>query len=125
MLPALSERAGDLGVPFGGIADAFRFIEDAMEPVVVPWDPAAVALLQDIARGDRSLARHLRQAQQYVVSIPRRARAAWLAAGALQPAHSALGETLLAFADDAHYRPETGLDVEALGLRDSESNVIG
>jgi len=128
VLPALSERAGDLGFPFRGIADAFRFIEDAMEPVVVPWrsdeaDRDADTLLARIACSERPRTEDLRRLQQYVVSVPRRARAAWLAAGALRPAHPAVGEALLTFADTAHYRRETGLDVDGLGLREAELNV--
>lgn len=124
VLPALAERAGDLRFPFRSLAEAFRLIEDAMEPVVVPWDDEAARLLREIGAAERPLARHLRKLQQYTVSIPRQARDAWLRLGALRAAHPALGEGLLAFADTAHYRAETGIDLEALGLRAAESNVL-
>ncbi|TCZ53904.1 CRISPR-associated endonuclease Cas3'' [Roseicella aquatilis] len=124
VLSAIAERAGDLRFPFRNLAEAFRLIDDVMEPVVVPWDEEAARLLQEIGAAERSLARHLRKLQQYTVSIPRQARDTWLRLGALRAVHPALGEGLLAFEDAAHYRAETGLDLGALGLRAAESNVL-
>ena len=124
VLPALAAHAGEWRFPFRSIAEAFRLIEDAMEPVIVPWDETAAALLKAVAAAERPPARHLRRLQQYVVTIPRQARDEWLRRGALRPVHPALGDGLLAFADAAHYRPDTGLDIEALGLRAAESNIL-
>ncbi len=124
VLPALAAYAEDWRFPFRSIAEAFRLIDDAMEPVVVPWDGMAAVLLKMIAATERPLARHLRRLQQYTVAIPRAARDEWLRRGALRPAHPALGDGLLAFADAAHYRPDTGLDIEALGLREAASNIL-
>ena len=124
VLPALAARAGDQRFPFRSLAEAFRLIDEVMEPVVVPWDEEAARLLREIAAAERPMSRHLRRLQQYTVSIPREARGAWLALGALRPVHPALAEGLLAFGDAAHYRAATGLDLEALGLRAAESNVL-
>jgi CRISPR-associated endonuclease/helicase Cas3 len=124
VLPALAARAADLRFPFRSLAEAFRLIDEVMEPVVVPWDDEAVRLLREIGAAERPLAGHLRRLQQYTVSIPRQARGTWLALGVLRAAHPALGEGLLTFEDAAHYRQETGLDLEALGLRATESNIL-
>jgi CRISPR-associated endonuclease/helicase Cas3 len=129
VLVAIRERAGDFGFPFRSIAEAFRLIDDIMESVVVPWranasDEDADRLLRGIANMDRPRAADLRRLQQYTVSIPRKARDKWLAAGALRPVHPALGEGLLCFDDLAHYRADTGLDIGDIGLRSVDSNII-
>jgi CRISPR-associated endonuclease/helicase Cas3 len=129
VLAAIKERATTLDFPFRSIAEAFRLIDDVMEPVIVPWradasDDAADRLMQAIRSMDRPRAGDLRRLQQYTVSIPRKARDTWLAMGALRPIHPALGDSLLAFDDLAHYRPDTGLDLGDIGLRSAESNII-
>lgn len=129
VLVAIGDRADAFDFPFRSIAEAFRLIDDVMEPVVVPWrvypsDGDADRLLQVIGGMDRPRAMDLRRLQQYTVSIPRRARAAWLEMGALQPIHPALGDSLLAFGDLAHYRPATGLDLGDIGFRSAETNII-
>lgn len=123
VLAALKERAGDWSFPFRSIAEGFRLIDDVMEPVIVPYDDEAKQLLialRSTARPPRAL---LRKLQQYIVTIPEKARREWLLRGALSAAHPALGESLLSFADDAHYRTETGLDLADTGLRSAESNI--
>lgn len=124
VLPALAERAGNWGFPFRSLAEAFRLIDEVMEPVVVPWDEDAARLLRELGAAERPPAGHLRRLQPYTVTIPRQARGTWLALGALRAVHPVLGEGLLAFEDTAHYRPETGLDLAALGLRAVESNLF-
>lgn len=124
VLPALRERATDLRFPFRGIGQAFRLIDDTMDPVIVPWDADAHHLLRAIAATERLSGSLLRRVQQYVVSIPRRERDAWLSLGALRPVHPALGEAMLAFADDAHYRADTGLDLRDTGRREAARNVF-
>ncbi len=129
VLVAIGERARDFSFPFRSIAEAFRLIDDVMVPVIVPWradasDEDADRLLRGIARMDRPRTADLRRLQQYTVSIPRKAHDTWLAAGALRPVHSSLGEGLLAFGDLAHYRPDTGLDIGDTGLRSVDNNII-
>jgi len=129
VLVAIKDRANDLDFPFRSIAEAFRLIDDVMEPVIVPWrtdaaDDDADRLLRAIRGMERPRAADLRRLQQYTVSIPRKARDTWLAMGALKQVHPALGESLLRFEDLAHYRPDTGLDLGDIGLRAAESNII-
>lgn len=129
VLAAIGERAREFSFPFQGIADAFRLIDEIMVPVIVPWradasDDDATHLLGRIASMDRPRAVDLRRLQQYTVSIPRKARDVWLAAGVLRCVHPALGDGLLRFDDLAHYRPDTGIDVGAMWLRSAESNMI-
>lgn len=101
ILKAFHEGANGCRFPFDQIARAFRMIDDAMDPVIVPWageddsDPTVQNLLKRIAAMDRPLHDDLRQLQQYTVTVPPQQRAAWLAQGVIQPVHKRLGEALL------------------------------
>ncbi|MCK0206696.1 CRISPR-associated endonuclease Cas3'' [Starkeya koreensis] len=130
ILPAIGDAASGLDSPFRSIAEAFRMIdEEAMEPVVVPWkadpqDDDARSLLARIAAAELPRTADLRRLQQYVVPIPKKARDEWLLRGVLTPVHRSLGEAMLRFADDAHYRPETGVDLANMMYRDVTLNDI-
>jgi CRISPR-associated endonuclease/helicase Cas3 len=124
ILAAIRVRSNDLSFPFRSLAEAFRLIDDVMTPVIVPWDDKARTLLRRIAAADRPRGDDLRGLQQYTVSIPRQARDAWLAMGALRSVHTGLGGAMLRFEDKAHYDEKTGLDLESLGFRSAESNLM-
>lgn len=130
ILTDIAERAPDLSFNFESIARAFRMIDDAMASVIVPWratpdDPRADAVLARIASMERPLVADLRALQQYVVPIPPKCRADWLAAGVLRPINPRLGGALLVVADPtAHYDPATGLRIDTPEHRAAESNVI-
>lgn len=123
VMRAIAAGAPDGRFPFRSIAEAFRLIADAMETVIVPIDETATGLLRRIAAAERPPTLLLRRLQGYTVSIPKAARLEWLRRGALRPVHPALGEGLLCFGDAAHYRPETGLDLDAIGMRAAAANV--
>lgn len=122
ILPAIAEHAGGMAFPFAAIADGFRMIEQAMDPVVVPWrsapdDDDAMRLLARIAAAERPARDDLRRLQSYLVPIPARWRRAWLAAGALVPVHAALGDTMLKFETLAFYDPQAGINpAEGAGM---------
>jgi CRISPR-associated endonuclease/helicase Cas3 len=129
ILAAIGERASDLRFPFAGIADAFRMIDEVMEPVVVPWragadDRDAEEVLKRIAAMDRPRRDDLRRLQQYTVPIPRKARDDWFAAGVLRRVHAALGDALLRFHSLDYYDPLTGVRLDGPAYRSSEENVI-
>lgn len=130
VLPAIADATG-FGFPYASIAKAFRFIdEEAMAPVVVPWkahagDDEAKTLLDRVAAMQAPLTRDMRALQQYVVPIPTRVRADWLAKGVLKPVNPALGEAILRFDDLAHYREETGVEISDPTYRASDNNVFG
>ena len=124
ILRKIEERAGNRLFPFESIARAFRMIDEAMVPVIVPWDDAAVDVLSRISVMDRPLAPDLRQLQQYVVPVPRDARVDWLAQGVLRPVHPRLGDTLLAFPDLTQYDCETGVRLDRAAYRSAEHNLF-
>lgn len=123
ILEAIHKRR-DLTFEFEKIAAAFRMIDDVHETVIVPYDQDARNLLAKIAAAERPTAMDLRKLQQYAVSIPRQARNDWLASGVLRAVHPKLGDALLSFATDAHYRPETGVDLRDPERRDPHSNIF-
>ncbi|TNC14386.1 CRISPR-associated endonuclease Cas3'' [Methylobacterium terricola] len=129
ILPAIAERAKTHAFPFARIARAFRFIDDTMEPVIVPWraepdDGRAEALLARITAMDRPLGDDLRRLQGYVVPVPPTLRARWLALGRLRPVHPMLEGALLRLDDMAFYDPQTGLRLEDDAYRAPEDNII-
>ena len=123
VLPALAEHARVGDFPFRTIAEAFRLIDEEMQPVLVPWDDEAKRLLARLWRMERPASTVLRQLQRYVVTVPPRDRDEWLKRGALRPVHAAMGEALLAFVDASLYRPETGLALGAPVWRAPECNL--
>lgn len=124
VLPALAERRDAFAFPFRSLAEVFRLIDSPLAPVIVPWGSDARVLLERIRYAERPHGADMRRLQQYVVSIPEKARNEWLRRGSLKPLHPALGDTLLGFDDLAHYRSDTGLDLDDLGLRGAEHNLL-
>ncbi|MBY0256934.1 CRISPR-associated helicase Cas3' [Methylobacterium sp.] len=124
ILAAFARNRGRHLFPFRAVASAFRMIDDALLPVVVPLDDVARDALARVRFADRPSRGDWRRLQAYTVGIPRRAWNAWLAAGALLPVRSELSDGPMAFRDDSHYRADTGLDIEALHLRDAGRNII-
>lgn len=129
ILVAIRERADAHAFPFRSIAEVFHLIDEVMEPVIVPWrsnpdDLEATNLFRAIRAMDRPRATDLRRLQQYAVSIPGRARRAWLEKGVLRPVHPAVGDEMLCFEDLSYYRSPTGLDIHEFGSRSAESNII-
>lgn len=109
---------------FESIARAFRIIEDEQATVIVPFDADAERLLKRIGGAPFPLAEELRRLQQYTVAIPPRDRERWLASSVLRRVHDRLGEDLLCFADLAHYRSDTGVDLWEPERRMASSNII-
>ncbi|TXN40543.1 CRISPR-associated endonuclease Cas3'' [Methylobacterium sp. WL30] len=130
ILPHIEERAGNGAFPFASIAKTFRFIEETMEPVIVPWqanpaDDEAETLLRSIAAMEKPLGADLRRLQAYTVPIPPRLRLAWLGQGVLRPVHTRLGASLLRLNDLKRYDPCAGLRLEEASERSPSDNIIG
>lgn len=124
ILPAVKEARLEAGFPFASIAEAFHLIDDVMQPVIVPWNHTAKSAIRAVAAAERPLADELRTLQQFTVGIPKRDRDIWLAAGVLAPVHRSLGEAMLCFADCAHYRTHTGVDLGDPMRRGLEDNMF-
>ncbi|HVZ35271.1 MAG TPA: hypothetical protein VG963_22750, partial [Polyangiaceae bacterium] len=123
VLKALQANARDLRFPFASIAEAFRLVDETMQPVVVPWNEDARTALHAVATAERAPRGALRRLQQYTVGIPRRARDAWVAAGEISSVRRDLGDALLRFEGLAHYRDATGVNLADPVWRAAEENV--
>ena len=114
--------------PFESVARAFHMIDEAMQPVVVPWDAAAREALDRLGRMPRPLAADLRRLQQYVVPLPSRARGDWLGRGIVTQVHEALGDSMLRFREGIDlatvYDEETGVILDGHAFLSAEGLVI-
>lgn len=114
-------RSLKLDTPFASIAAAFHIIEDAMDPVIVPWrggsDPDEVPkLLAALRLAARPPGVVLRRLQQFTVSVPMRARLAMIASGAVQPVSPDYGDRFVALVADSLYNDQTGLSLDPFAM---------
>ncbi len=124
ILPSIQAHADGWRFPFESIARAFRMIDDAMRPVIIPFDNRARALLDELAFGHGSIGTALRGLQPYVVGTPERARATWLDKGILKPVRRDFGDTILQLEDlSPMYLFKTGLDLSDGAYRGVEHNL--
>lgn len=121
IMAAIEGNKTGLCFPFASIADAFRMIDDRMQPIIVPWEGLEV-VLDAYKQGRRSMRQTLRALQQFTVGIPERTRAEWLARGDLVPLSTEFGTTLLRLNNDALYVKPTGVDLSDGAYRRAEEN---
>lgn len=126
ILPAIQETVSRSGIdcPFRTISDAFRLIDEAMDPVLIPYDADAVAALDALARADHPPARALRKLQQYVVPVPKQVRAAMLARGDAVVVRDDYGDQFVRTPDRNLYDEALGLRLKGITDRSSEDNIF-
>ncbi len=122
VLAAINEADG-FRAPFESIANAFHMIDDAMQPVIVPWGDRPTRLLAALAGTDGPLGGLLRCLQPYVVGLPAKARADFLASGVVAPVRRELGGRVLRLVDIGCYNEATGLDLSDGAYRTAEENI--
>ncbi len=77
-------KAGNtMDFPFQTIAQKFRMIETHMQPLIIPFDAEAKALIDSLHHADK-IGSVLRELQYYTVQIPERALDALLKAGRIE-----------------------------------------
>jgi CRISPR-associated endonuclease/helicase Cas3 len=112
ILKACEERATTLDFPFKTIAADFQMIDDYNLPVIVAWDEAAKAAVEDLrflpeGFTPGGVARRL---QAYTVGVPPRARAALIASGAAEVIDRArYDDQFVVLANRDLYRADIGL----------------
>jgi len=131
IIRAIRDTAGKLEFPFAHIARAFRMIDDAMAPVIVPWGEKE----QD-RREIETLIRNMedrpvlpagvqRKLQQYVVPVPAKAREKLLGAGAAQAIRpDDYGDRFVVLKNQSLYDPALGLRFDDPTWRSSEDNLF-
>jgi CRISPR-associated endonuclease/helicase Cas3 len=120
IMPEIRDTAAAGNFPFKRIADAFRLIDEVMEPVIVPYDGEARALIAVLSCAGLVPAGVQRKLQQYVVPLPATLRARWLAAGTLQAIQPELyGDRFVVLPEEKRgelpplYDPAMGLRIDA------------
>jgi CRISPR-associated endonuclease/helicase Cas3 len=117
--------APSLDFPFARVSDAFRMIDDVMDPVIVPWDDEARDAIAAIHHAELPPAGARRRLQQYVVPVPAKARGKMLASGAVQPIRPEdYGDRFMVLESPSLYDPELGLRLDDPTWRTSESNIF-
>jgi CRISPR-associated endonuclease/helicase Cas3 len=124
-------RAAKCELPFADIADAYRLIEQVMEPVIIPWDETARAALSELA--DRSIAAEkirgvARTLQPYIVNIPKDAFSRLSQAGRIAPVNPIRFEDqFMCLSDEARHNIYTeafGIDWSDVTFRRAEENLF-
>lgn len=125
IIPAIRDTARDLGFPFSRIAQAFRMIDDVMDPVIVPWDHEAREAIAALRHADLPPTGVQRKLQQYTVPVPAKARAAMLATGAVQAIRAEdYGDRFVVLESPSFYDPALGLRLDDPTWRSSEGNIF-
>jgi CRISPR-associated endonuclease/helicase Cas3 len=115
ILPAIAATASALNFPFAQIADAFRFIEDMMQPVIVPYHAAGQresveSLVNSLSYVERpgAIARKL---ALYSVPVPRNDCANLIKEKAARYVNfEKFGEQFILLENEHLYTTESGLD---------------
>jgi CRISPR-associated endonuclease/helicase Cas3 len=129
VLETCEDRKGDLNFPFESIAAAMRFIDDVMVPVIVAKEGTTAGevetLIRDLrfAKGVGGIARQL---GRYSVGIPRKVRAAMVAAGVAEVIRlDEFGDQFVVLHNLDLYKPEIGLDWSDITFRRADAMILG
>jgi CRISPR-associated endonuclease/helicase Cas3 len=129
ILNAIEDTARTLDFPFGQIARAFRFIEDSMQPVIVPYrafgenEPVS-ALVERLEFVDQpgAIARKL---ALYSVPVPRNKCADLIVSGAARfIAREKFADRFMVLENSELYSNQSGLEWQDTTFRSIESNII-
>lgn len=124
ILRGIENTQRKLDFPFSTIAQAFRLIDETMQPIFVPLDNEAERALKILRHAPIPPAKALRTLQQYVVPIPEGPRGAFLKSGAIQAiAPEIYGSRFLYLASMSLYDKVSGLRLDDPTWRSSENNV--
>jgi len=124
ILPAIENTLRALDFPFARIAQAFRMIDEVMDPVIVPYDAEAEAAINALRHADFPPAGIRRKLQQYAVPVPKAARAGLLLSGAAEHIRpETYGDRFIVLTSRASYDDDLGLSLDPT-WRSNESNII-
>ncbi|WP_136163470.1 CRISPR-associated endonuclease Cas3'' [Sphingomonas flavalba] len=131
IMSAIRDTARKLEFPFARIARAFRMIDDAMDPVIVPWGEneegrgEIETLIRDMEDRPFLPAGAQRKLQQYIVPVPAKAREKLLSAGAAQAIRpDDYGDRFVVLRNQSLYDPAVGLRFDDPTWRSIEDNLF-
>lgn len=119
ILKRIGADAQSLSFPFREIAEDFRFIENDMEPIIVPYDDQARSLIRDLRHTEFPVAL-ARKLQRYTVPVYRRTLAGLCAARVVET----LDDRFHVLTNESIYREDLGLCPEDPTFREQEDNVF-
>jgi CRISPR-associated endonuclease/helicase Cas3 len=122
ILPAIERMP--LNYPFASIATGFRFIDETMRPVIVPWNDEALAALAALRGAEIPPGREVRKLQQYTVSIPENAWKGLLRISAIEPVNHKFGDRFMVLVSRGLYDDSTGICLDDPTARTAEENVF-
>jgi CRISPR-associated endonuclease/helicase Cas3 len=124
-----AERQNDLNFPFESIAEAMRFIDDVMVPVIVAKEEAVPGEVNELVRALRfakGVGRIARQLGRYTVGIPRSARTRMVSAKVAEVIREPeFGDQFVVLHNLDLYTPEMGLIWDDVTFRKVEGLIIG
>nr|WP_295662224.1 CRISPR-associated endonuclease Cas3'' [Polymorphobacter sp.] len=122
----IGDTANRFDFPFASIARAFRMIDEAMVPVLVPYDDKARALLARLTHAEKPPIDVLRGLQRYTVPVPDKVRRALIDAGNAAAIGSAAkdGSPFVALLNEELYDFMVGLKLDDPGFRSPEQNIF-
>lgn len=131
IIPAIRETLRGLDFPFERIANAFHLIDEAMDPVIVPFDEESRNAIRVLTHASVPPAGVQRKLQQYVVPVPAKTREALIASGAAQAIRQEdYGDRFIVLAEcrpgelPELYDRETGLRMDINpAYRSAEANI--
>lgn len=124
IMKMIAAMKSGFGFPFARIADAFRMIDDVMDPVIIPWDKEAREAIDGLRHSLLAPAGIQRKLQQYTVPVPAAARAAMLASGAAQAIRPIEYGDRFVVLDGPLYDEALGLRLDDPTWRSSEANIM-
>jgi CRISPR-associated endonuclease/helicase Cas3 len=125
ILTNLARSPDKLVWPFADIAEAFRMIDDVMDPVIIPYDGDVKRDIDGLRGAPFPAAGVTRRLQRYVVPVPSRVRTAMIAVGAVQLIKpDEYGDRFAVLANADIYDAQAGLRMDDPTWRDAERNVF-
>lgn len=125
ILTNLARSPGKMIWPFADVAQAFRMIDDVMDPVIIPYDDKVERDIDALRGAPVPPAGVTRRLQRYVVPVPSRVRAAMIAVGAVQLIKpDEYGDRFAVLANGSLYDAQAGLRLDNPTWRDAERNVF-
>ena len=130
IMKAIKDSSGGLDFVFADVAQAFRIIDEAMVPIIIPSSNAHAHgapedLLQALRFAVRPPTAVRTKLQQHSVQVPRRARSALMAVGAVELIReSDFADQFAVLSNSDLYDDARGLDWSDPTFREIESNMM-
>ena len=129
IMKTIEDSAPGLNFRFADIAEAFRLIEDAMVPVIIPVSAHSIGGASDTLikqlRFAPTIGGLARKLQRYLVQVPRKDRGEMIGLGLVEVVRGKeFGQQFALLTDFERYDAVSGLKWRDLTARTPESNIM-